>query len=61
MLDISVNKFVKEMLEVQAKSYCTLVGMLFNEVKDEFKSLMKDVADLKLSLEVTQKDVDEPH
>ena len=35
MPDISVNEFVKEMLEVQAKSYRTLVEMLLNEVKDE--------------------------
>ena len=59
MPDISVNEFVKEMLEVQAKSYRTLVEMLLNEVKDKLKSLRKDVVDLKSSLQFTQKDVDE--
>ena len=59
MPDISVNEFVKEMLEVQAKSYRTLVEMLLNEVKDELKSLRKDVVDVKSSLQFTQKDVDE--
>ena len=52
---------LKEMLEIQNRSYRTTVQMLVDDVKSEVKlgSLRKDVDDLKLSLQFTQGQVDD--
>ena len=50
---------LKEMLEIQNRSYRTTVQMLVDDVKSEVRSLRKDVDDLKLSLQFTQGQVDD--
>ena len=50
---------LKEMLEIQNRSYRTAVQMLVDDVKSEVRSLRKDVDDLKLSLQSTQGQVND--
>ena len=57
--NISVKDYIRDILDVQAKNYRTLVEMLVNEVKSEVKTLRSDVEDIKTSLQFTQKDVDD--
>eukprot|EP00112_Aurelia_sp_Birch-Aquarium-sp1_P015482 Seg3433.4 transcript_id=Seg3433.4/GoldUCD/mRNA.D3Y31 product="hypothetical protein" protein_id=Seg3433.4/GoldUCD/D3Y31 len=56
---ISVKEYIRDILDVQAQSYPTLVEMLVNEVKSDLKTLRRDVEDIKASLQYTQKDVDD--
>ena len=57
--NISVKDYIRDILDIQAKNYRTLVEMLVNEVKSELKTLRSDVEDIKTSLQFTQKDVDD--
>ena len=50
---------VKSLLAVQEGVFRTMVEVMFNGIKDNFKELRKDVTDLKVRLEFTQKDVSE--
>ena len=56
---ISVKDYVRELLDVQAKSYRSMIEMVVNEFREDLKALKKDVNDLKASIQFTQKDVDE--
>ena len=50
---------VKSLLAVQESAFRTMVEVMFNGLKDDLKELRKDVSDLKVSLEFSQKDVSE--
>ena len=56
---ISVKDYVRELLDVQAKSYRSMIEMVVNEFREDLKALKKDVNDLKASIQFAQKDVDE--
>eukprot|EP00112_Aurelia_sp_Birch-Aquarium-sp1_P003385 Seg1379.2 transcript_id=Seg1379.2/GoldUCD/mRNA.D3Y31 product="hypothetical protein" protein_id=Seg1379.2/GoldUCD/D3Y31 len=56
---ISVKDYVRELLDVQAKSYRTMIEMVVNEFREDLKAVKNDVNDLKASIQFTQKDVDE--
>lgn len=57
--EIPVREFIREMMDVQAKAYRTVVEMLVNDVKAELGLLKNEVNDIKTSLQFSQKDVDE--
>eukprot|EP00112_Aurelia_sp_Birch-Aquarium-sp1_P014172 Seg3040.4 transcript_id=Seg3040.4/GoldUCD/mRNA.D3Y31 product="hypothetical protein" protein_id=Seg3040.4/GoldUCD/D3Y31 len=50
---------VKGLLAVPESAFRTMVEVMFNGIKDDLKKLRKDVSDLKVSLEFSQKDVSE--
>ena len=50
---------VKGLLAVQESAFRTMVEVMFNGIKDDLKELRKDVSDLKVSLEFSQKVVSE--
>ena len=49
----------KELLALQLESFHCMVQMINNDVKEEIKSLRKEVSDLKAGIEFTSKDVDD--
>ena len=48
----------KELLEVQEKSFRTLVTMLSNDMKSDINQLKSDIIDIKNSLQYSGKDID---
>ena len=50
---------MKSLLAVKGSAFSTVVEVMFNGLKEDLKELMKDVSDLKGSLEFSQKDISE--
>ena len=50
---------MQELLEMQEKSFRTLVTMLSSEMKTEIKQLQSDVIDIKNSLQYSGKDIND--
>ena len=50
---------LKQMLEIQERSYRSMISMLTNDIKLEVRSLKKDVEDLKVSLQFSQAQFDD--
>ena len=57
--EIPVKEFIREMMDVQAKAYRTVVEMLVNDVKSELRLLKNEVSDIKSSLQFSQRDIEE--
>ena len=56
---ISLKDYVRELLDVQAKSYRSMIEMVINVFRGDLKALKKNANDIKASIQFTQKDVDE--
>ena len=50
---------LKQMLEIQERSYRSMISMLTDDIKLEIRSLKKDVEDLKVSLQFSQAQFDD--
>ena len=50
---------LKQMLEIQERSYRSMISMLTDDIKLEVRSLKKDVEDLKVSLQFSQAQFDD--
>ena len=44
--EIPVKEFIREMMDMQAKAYRTVVEMLVNDVKSELRLLKNGVSDI---------------
>ena len=47
--EILVKEFICERMDMQAKSYRTVIEMLVNDVKSELRSLKNEVSDTRSS------------
>ena len=61
---ISMTEYItlavcKELLNIQDKSFRSLVTMLSNDTKTKIKQLESDVIDIKYSLQFSGKDIDD--
>ena len=50
---------LKQMLEIQERSYRSMISLLSDDIKLEVRSLKKDVEDLKVSLQFSQAQFDD--
>ena len=50
---------LKQMLEIQERSYRSMISLLTDDIKLEVRSLKKDVEDLKVSLQFSQAQFDD--
>ena len=50
---------LKQMLEIQERSYRSMISMLTDDIKLEVRPLKKDVKDLKVSLQFSQAQFDD--
>lgn len=57
--EIPMREYVKELLAVQDRCYRNMVQMFVDGFNSELKSLKQEVNDLKLSLQFSQKELDE--
>ena len=50
---------VKELLAMQERSFCQMIELMTNTVKEDINNIRKTVDDLKASLSFSQKDIDD--
>ena len=50
-------QMVRELLEIQDRSYRSTFQLLLTDMKEDVKSLKKDIVELKHSLQFSQKDI----
>ena len=50
---------VKELLATQEQSFCQMIELMTNTIKEDINSIRKTADDLKASLNFSQKDIDD--